>query len=61
MNRYPSTLQTTSYNFLQTSTTPELCAGIVKAAGVFPKNPGQHSADINMLEGMAEVTQHSLS
>ena len=37
------------------STIPELCAGIVKAGGVFPKNPGQYLADINMLEGTAEV------
>jgi len=29
--------------------------GIVKAAGVFPKNPGQHLADIEMLEGTTEV------
>jgi len=33
----------------------ESCAGIVKAAGVFPKNPGQHLADIEMLEGTTEV------
>ena len=55
VNRYPSTLQTTSYNFARTSTTPELCAGIVKAGGVFPKNPGQYLADKNMLEAKAEV------
>ncbi len=32
VTKYPSTLQTSSYNFAQTSTTGELCAGVVKAA-----------------------------
>ena len=31
LNRYSSTLQTTSYNFSATATTPEMCAGVVKA------------------------------
>ena len=31
VNKYPSTLQTTCYNFPSTGTTVELCAGIVKA------------------------------
>ena len=55
VNRYPSTLQTTSYNFSKTSTTPELCAGVVKAAGLFSKNPAQHSSDIAMLEKSEQV------
>ena len=55
VNGYPSTLQPSSYNFARTATTPEACVGIVKAAGVFPKNPGQHLADIEMLEGTTEV------
>ena len=46
VNRYPSTLQVTSYNF----TTGELCAGIVKASGVFPKNPSQHAADLELIK-----------
>ena len=37
VNHYPSTLQVTSYNFTATETTKELCTGIVKASGVFPK------------------------
>ena len=37
-----SILQTTSYNFTGTKTTKEKCAGVVKAAKVFPKNPTQH-------------------
>jgi len=50
VNPYTSILQTTSYNFTATDTTAEMCAGIVKATGVFPKNPFQHSADLEMLE-----------
>ena len=52
VNKYPSTLQTSSYNFTSTSTTPELCAGIVKASVLFPKNAAQHASDIKMLEQM---------
>jgi len=55
VNRYPSTLQPSSYNFTRTAATPEACVGIVKAAGVFPKNSGQQLADIEMLEGTTEV------
>ena len=45
-NPYTSILQTTSYHFTATDTTAEMSAGIVKAAGVFPKNPSQHCADL---------------
>ena len=54
VNRYPSTIQVTSYNFTGTKTTGELCAGIVKAPGVFPKNPCQHVADLEMLKTKSE-------
>ena len=54
VNKYPSTLQTTSYNFTQTSTTPELCAGVVKASKSYPKNPLQHFADLFMPEPKPE-------
>lgn len=47
---YPSTLQTTSYNFTATKTTGEICAGVVKGSGVFQKNAAQHAADLSMLE-----------
>lgn len=50
VNRYPSILQTTSYNFTGTQTTGEVCVGIVKGSGVYPKNPGQHAADLAFLE-----------
>ena len=55
MNKYPSQLQVTSYNFSKTKTTPELCAGIVKASFIYPKNPAQHSADLDMLEEREEL------
>ena len=48
-------LQTTSYNFTGTNVTEEICAGVVKPTGVFPKNPAQHSADFELLEQTAEV------
>lgn len=55
VNKYPAVLQTTSYNFSATKTTPELTAGVVKASAVYPKNPSQHAADIEMLETTAEL------
>lgn len=54
VNRYPSILQTTSYNFMGTDTTGELCAGIVKAAKIYPKNPAQHYSDLQMLSTVEE-------
>ena len=51
VNRYSSTLQVTSYSFSSTETVAEICAGVVKApASVHPKNPRQHSTDLQMLE-----------
>ena len=32
-----------------TSNTEEMCAGVVKAQGIYPKNPSQHAADLSML------------
>ena len=55
VNKYPSTLQTTSYNFTGTATTPEFCAGVVKASKLYRKNPSQHSADLTMLETAFEL------
>ena len=49
VNKYPSLLQTTSYNFSATKTTKEMAAGIVKGSKAFPKNPAQHFADLKML------------
>ena len=50
VNRHPSVPQTTSCNFTGTPTTPELCAGIVKATPLHYKNPAQHAADFELLK-----------
>ena len=55
VNRHPSVLQTTSYNFSRTSTTAEVCVGVVKAVPLHPKNPAQHFSDLLMLADMAEL------
>ncbi len=51
VNRYLSSLQTSSYNFPRTNlkTSPELCAGVVKAVPLHSKNPAQHASDFKML------------
>lgn len=55
VNPYPSTLQTTSYNFLGTETTGEICAGIVKAVPLHSKNPAQHAHDLDVIETYEDV------
>ena len=55
VNKYKSVLQTTSYNFSKTETTLEICAGIVKPVGLFPKNPAQHFKDFEMLESSPDI------
>lgn len=55
VNRYPFLLQTTSYNFSGMKTTAEVCIGMVKASGVYPKNPAQHAADISIIEQQPEL------
>ena len=55
VNRYPSLLQTSSYHFAKTATTATVCAGVVKASGLYPKNPAQHAADIEMLEELLQM------
>jgi hypothetical protein len=49
VNKTPSVLQTTSYNFTKTKTTSEICVGVVKAVPIHQKNPAQHYADLQML------------
>ena len=58
VNKYPSTLQTTSYNFARTCTTAELCAGVVKAPKLHQKNPAQHMADLYMLEAQSQLASY---
>ena len=55
VNKYPSTLQTTSYNFSSTGTAAEICAGIVKAIPLHQKNPAQHVHDLNVIETFIET------
>ena len=43
-------LQTTSYNFPATANTGDICAGVVKAPGIFEKGPQQHMAGLKMLK-----------
>lgn len=55
VNSYPFLLHTTSYNFSKVQTFGEICVQVVKGAGVFPKNPPQHAADLQMLCTQQEV------
>lgn len=55
VNRHPSILQTTSYNFSGTKNTGEVCAGVVKAVPVHFKNPAQHYSDLVMLSKTEEL------
>ena len=48
VNKTPSVLQTTSYNFTRTKTTAEVCVGVVKAVPIHKKNPA-HYSDLQML------------
>lgn len=49
VNKYPSTSQTTQYNFLGPGTTAEICSGIVKATPQHSKRAAQHFHDLNEL------------
>ena len=55
VNKYKSILQTTNYNLNGSKTTGELCAGVVKAHSLYPKNPAQHAADMKMLLRKSEL------
>ena len=55
VNKYSSILQTSSYLFLETETTAQFGAGVVKPHVVFPKNPAQRAADIEYLEQKEEL------
>ena len=48
--KYPSKLQTTSYNFPSTETTGEVCCGVVKAPLLHTKNAAQHFVDLQMIQ-----------
>ena len=55
VTKHQSQLQTTCYNFTRTSTTTEMCAGVLKASMVHQKDPSQHVADIDMLQQKPEL------
>ena len=55
VNKYPSLLQTTSYNFTGITTTSEVCVGLVKASKIHEKNPAQHAADLELLESVERL------
>lgn len=57
VNKYSSILQTSSYHIMESNTTPQACAGIVKAQYIFEKNPSQHAADLRMLESKDEFCE----
>ena len=56
MNKYTSLLQTTSYLFEETETTPRTCVGVVKPHIVYEKSPCQDMADLNMLQKKEEFS-----
>ena len=56
VNSYTALLQTTSYLFQETATTPKVCVGVVKPHIVYEKSPAQHMADVQMLEGKEELS-----
>jgi len=55
VNRYPSILQTTSYNFTGIKNTSDVYVGVVKASKIFPNNPAQHFADLEMLSNSPDL------
>ena len=56
VNSYTALLQTTSYLFQETATTPKVCVGVVKPHIVYEKSPVQHMADLQMLEHKEELS-----
>lgn len=56
VNKYTSLLQTTSYLFEETETTPKTCVGVVKPHIVYEKSPCQHMADLNMLQKKEDIS-----
>ena len=56
VHSYKAVLQTSSYLFMETSTTPKVCVGLVKPHFVYEKSPAQHMADVQMLEKKVELS-----
>ena len=57
MNKHSAQLQITSYNFSKTTTSEEVCIGVVKASELHEKIPSQHGADLTVLEGLGVAKQ----
>lgn len=55
MNKCSAQLQVTSYNFSKTSTSTEVCVGIVKESGFHEKSP-QHAGVIEKVEKLECTT-----
>ena len=53
--KHTAQLQVTSYNFSKTTTSDEICIGVVKATGLHEKSPSQHSADLQSVELLEAV------
>ena len=56
VNKHPSVIQITSYNFTGTGTTPERCVGVVKALPLHHKNPAQHASDLAMIQAKDKLS-----
>lgn len=56
LNSYPAQLQTSSYLFMETETTPKMCVGIVKPPVIYDKSPSQHMADLQMIKDKEELS-----
>ena len=56
VNSYPAQLQTSSYLFMETETTPKMCVGIVKPPVIYDKSPSQHMADLQMIKDKEELS-----
>ena len=56
VHNYSALLQTSSYLFPETGTTPKVCVGVVKPRVVYGKCPTQQMADVQMLESREELS-----
>ena len=56
VHNYSALLQTLSYLFPETGTTPKVCVGVVKPRVVYEKCSTQHMADVQMLESREELS-----
>ena len=59
VNKYSAQLQVT--NFSKTTTSKEVCVGIVKASGLHEKSPSQHAADMKKVKSLNVARQVSFT